>query len=101
MKAPCQRRRAATLEQSAKSGTDHPRYRMTGDALSKGQIRVVPWSFSAPDAGQGRFFFSGNIRPVQEPFVQTRKTIRKEMNLGGNTLWHIPIMDSTSCGRCS
>ena len=42
VKAPCPRRMAATLEQSARSGTVHPRYRMAKMPLMKRIIRVVP-----------------------------------------------------------
>ena len=42
VRAPCPRRRAATLEQPAMSRTVHPRYRMAKMSPFWGIIRVVP-----------------------------------------------------------
>ena len=58
VKAPRPRRKAATLERSAKSGTAHPRYRMAQDVpFYPGIIRVVPRSKPSPLCRGGAFLF--------------------------------------------
>ena len=59
----------ATPERPGTTGTACPRYgRMRRPALA-GIIKVVPWKFSALDAGQGRFLIEGRNVVVKQYVV--------------------------------